>query len=137
MKDFIKINICVKLDLVVKVVKNMPAMQETLGWFWVSKIPWTRNRLPTPVFLGVPVAQLIKIHLQCGSSGLDPWIGKIPWRREQLPRFRKYRGMRDQIANIHWIIEKTKEFQKSIYFCFTDYAKSFSYVDHNKLGKVL
>ena len=46
---------------------------------------------------------------------------------------RKGRGTRDQIANIHWIIEKAREFQKSIYFCFIDYAKAFAYVDHNKL----
>ena len=49
--------------------------------------------------------------------------------------FRKGRGTRDQIASIHWIIEKAREFQKSIYFCFIDYAKAFDYVDHNKLWK--
>ena len=47
--------------------------------------------------------------------------------------FRKGRGTRGQIANIHWIIEKAKEFQKNIYFCFIDYAKAFDCVDHNKL----
>ena len=47
--------------------------------------------------------------------------------------FRKGRGTRDQIANIHWIMEKAREFQKSIYFCFIDYAKAFECVDHNKL----
>ena len=47
--------------------------------------------------------------------------------------FRKGRGTRDQIANISWIIEKTREFQKNIYFCFIDYAKAFDCVDHNKL----
>ena len=51
--------------------------------------------------------------------------------------FRKGRGTRDQIANIHWIIEKTREFQKNIYFCFIDYAKAFDCVDHNKLWKIL
>ena len=50
--------------------------------------------------------------------------------------FRKGRGTKDQIANIHWIIEKTREFQKSIYFCF-DCAKAFDCVDHNKLWKIL
>ena len=49
--------------------------------------------------------------------------------------FRKGRGIRDQIASIHCIIEKAREFQKNIYFCFTDYAKAFDCVDHNKLGK--
>jgi len=51
--------------------------------------------------------------------------------------FRKGRGTRDQIANIHWIIKKAKEFQKNIYFCFIDYAKTFDCVDHNKLWKIL
>ena len=51
--------------------------------------------------------------------------------------FRKGRGTRDQIAHIRWIIEKAREFQKNLYFCFTDYAKGFDYVDHNKLWKIL
>ena len=50
---------------------------------------------------------------------------------------RKGRGTRDQIANIQWIIEKAREFQKNIYFCFIDYAKDFDCVDHNKLWKIL
>ena len=50
---------------------------------------------------------------------------------------RKGRGIRDQIANICWIIEKAREFQKNIFFCFTDYAKAFDCVDHNKLWKIL
>ena len=51
--------------------------------------------------------------------------------------FRKGRGTRDQIANIRWIMEKAREFQKNIYFCFIDYAKPFDCVDHNKLWKIL
>ena len=51
--------------------------------------------------------------------------------------FRKSRGTRYQIANIHWIIKKAREFQKNIYFCFIDYAKAFDCVDHNKLWKIL
>ena len=51
--------------------------------------------------------------------------------------FRKGRGARDQIANIHWIIEKAREFQKNIYFYFIDYAKAFNCVDHHKLWKIL
>ena len=51
--------------------------------------------------------------------------------------FRKARGTRDQIASICWIIEKDREFQKFIYFCFIDYAKAFDCVDHNKLWKIL
>ena len=59
------------------------------------------------------------------------------YMNQELPRvqagFGKGRGTRDQIANIHWIIKKAREFQKNIYFCFIDYAKAFDYVDHNKL----
>ena len=51
--------------------------------------------------------------------------------------FGKGRGTRDQIANIRWIMEKSKEFQKNIYFCFIEYAKAFDCVDHNKLWKIL
>ena len=51
--------------------------------------------------------------------------------------FRKGREARDQIANIRWIIEKAREFQKNIYFCFTDYTEDFDCVDHNKLWKIL
>ena len=62
-------------------------------------------------------------------------------RPKELPDvqagFRKGRGTRDQIANIRWIIEKAREFQKNIYFCFIDYTKAFDCVDHNKLWKIL
>ena len=51
--------------------------------------------------------------------------------------FRKGRGTRNQIANIHWMIKKAREFQKNIYFCFTDYTKAFDCMDHNKLWKIL
>ena len=51
--------------------------------------------------------------------------------------FRKGRGTRDQIANICWIIEKAREFQRNIYFCFIDYAKAFDCVDHNKPWKII
>ena len=60
---------------------------------------------------------------------------------QELPyiqtRFRKGRGTRDQIANIQWIIEKAREFQENILFCFIDYAKAFDSVDHKKLWKIL
>ena len=52
-------------------------------------------------------------------------------------RFRKGRGTRDQNANIHWVIEKAREFQKNIYFCFINYAKTIDFVGHNKLWKIL
>ena len=63
------------------------------------------------------------------------------YRNQELPDvqagFRKGRGIRDQIANAHWIIQKAREFQKNIYFCFIDYAKAFDCVDHKKLWKIL
>ena len=63
------------------------------------------------------------------------------YMNQKLPdvqaRFRKGRGTRDRIANICWIIEKAREVQKNIYFCFIDYAKAFDCVDHNKLWKIL
>ena len=55
----------------------------------------------------------------------------------ELPDFRKGRGTRGQIANICWIMEKARVFQKNIYFCFIDYAKAFDCVDHKKLWKIL
>ena len=68
----------------------------------------------------------------------DFWVW--PYMNCELPDvqagFRKGRGIRDQIANIHWIIKKSREFQKNIYFCFIDYAKAFDCVDHNKLWKI-
>ena len=67
-------------------------------------------------------------------------FSKLGFMNQEIPDvqagFRKGRGTRDQIANICWIIEKAREFQKHIYFCFIDYAKSFDCVDHNKLWKI-
>ena len=64
-------------------------------------------------------------------------LDKLKQFNQELPNvqtgFRKGRGTRDQIANIYWIIEKARKFQKNIYFCFIDYAKAFDCVDHNKL----
>jgi len=57
--------------------------------------------------------------------------------RDVQAGFRKGRGTRDQVANILWIMEKAREFQKNIYFCYIDYAKAFDCVDHNKLWKIL
>ena len=76
-----------------------------------------------------------KLKLQILQGRLQQYVN------QELPdvqaRFRKGRGRRDQIANIRWITEKAREFQKNIYFCFTDYAKAFDCVDHNKLWKIL
>ena len=65
----------------------------------------------------------------------------LQYKNSELPNvqagFRKGRGTRDLIANIHWTIEKARELQMNTYFCFIDYAKAFDYVDHNKLWKIL
>ena len=75
-------------------------------------------------------------HLtHCKAARLQQYVNcKFP---DAHPASRKGRGTKDQIANICWIIKKAKEFQKNIYFCFTDYAKAFDCVDHNKLWKIL
>ena len=72
-----------------------------------------------------------KVILKILQARLQQYINcKLP---DVQAGFRKGRGTRDQIANIHWIMEKSREFQKNIYFCFIDYAKAFDCVDHNKL----
>ena len=109
-----------------------------------GKIPRRRAWQPTPVFFPGE------------SHGQKSLVGYSPWGRKELDTteailqqcvnqelldvqagFRKGRRTRDQIANICWIIEKAREFQKNIYFCFTDYSKAFDYVDHSKLWKIL
>ena len=81
------------------------------------------------------ISHASKVMLKILQASLQQYVNR------ELPNvqagFRKGRGTRDQIANIHWIIEKAREFQKNIYFCFLDYAKAFGYVDHNKLWKIL
>ena len=76
-----------------------------------------------------------KVMLKILQARLQQYVNcKLP---DVQAGFRKGRATRDQIANIRWIIEKTTQFQKNIYFCFTDYAKAFDCVDHNKLWKIL
>ena len=77
---------------------------------------------------------LAKLTLKILQARLQQYVNReLP---DILTGFRKGRGTRDQIANICWIIEKAREFQKNIYFCSIDY-KAFDCVDHNKLGKIL
>ena len=79
-------------------------------------------------------------HITCQQSNAQnspsqaSTVHELPDVQDGL---RKGRGTRDQIANIHWIIKKTREFQKNIYFFFIDYAKAFDCVDHNKLWEIL
>ena len=107
---------------------EMAAHSSTLAW----RIPWTEE----------PAGQQSK-GLQKSWTGLK-WILQARLQQYvncELPDvqagFRKGRGTTDQIANIWWIMEKAREFQKYISFCFIDYAKAFVYVDHNELWKIL
>ena len=103
------------------------------------------------VFIPIPKKGNAKEHSNYRTIALISHASKVmlkilqamfqQYMKRELPDvqagFRKGRGTRGQIANIHWIIEKAREFQKNIYFCFVDYTKAFDYVDHNKLWKIL
>jgi len=81
------------------------------------------------------VSQASKAMLKILQARLQQYVNnEIP---DVQAVFRKGRGTRDQFANIHWIFEKAREFQKNIYFCFIDYTKAFDFVDHNTLWKIL
>ena len=83
----------------------------------------------------MPSSDSSKVMLKILQARLQQYvIRELP---DVQAGFRKGRGTRDQIANIHWIIKKAREFQKYIYLCFIDYSKAFDCVDHNKLWKVL
>ena len=83
----------------------------------------------------VPISHTGKVMLKILQPRLQQHVN---WEfLEVQDGFRKSRGTRDQIANIHWIIENATEFQKNIYFCFIDYTKAFDCVDHKKLWKIL
>ena len=81
------------------------------------------------------ISHASKVMLKVLQARLQQYVNS------ELPNvqagFRKGRGTRDQIANIRWIIEKAREFQKNFYFCFIDYTKAFDCVDHNKLWKII
>ena len=81
------------------------------------------------------ISHTSKVILQILQAGVQQYINcELP---DVQAGFRKDRGTRDYIANIHWIIEKARAFQKNIYFCFIDYAEDFDCIDHNKLWKIL
>ena len=82
-----------------------------------------------------PISHASKVMLKILQARLQQYVKRE--HPDVQTRFRKGRGTRDQITNIHWVIKKAREFQKNIFFCFTDYAKAFDYVDHNKLWKIL
>ena len=107
---------------------------------------WKRS-----VFIPIPKKGNAKECSNCHTIALISHTSKVmlkilqarlqQYMNDELPDaqagFRKDRGTRDQIANIHWIIKKAREFQKNIYFCFINYAKAFVCVDHHKLWKIL
>ena len=81
------------------------------------------------------IPQTTKVMLKILQERLQQYVN---WELTDVQaEFRKGRGTRDEIANIHGIIEKAREFQENIYFCFIDYAKAFDCVDHNKMRKIL
>ena len=103
------------------------------------------------VFIPIPKKGNAKECSNCCTTALISQASKVMFKnfqarlQQQVNRelpdvragFRKGRGTRGQIVNVHWIIKKVREFQKNIYFCFIDYAKAFDCVDHNKLWKIL
>ena len=109
-----------------------------------SAVEWKRS-----VYIPVPKKGNAKESSNCHKIALISHTSKVMLKilQDRLQQyvnheppdiqagFRKGRGTRDQIVNIHWIIEKAREFQKNIYFCFIDYAKAFDCVDHNKLKR--
>ena len=97
--------------------------QNWLNWYWGNVLNTVFIYMYSKVIL-----KILQVRLQQLMNHEIPDV---------QAGFRKGRGTRDQIANIHWIIQKTREFQKNIYFCFIDYAKAFDCVDHNKLWKIL
>ena len=80
------------------------------------------------------ISHVSKVMLKILQARLQQYMNQ---ELDAQAGFRKGRGIRDQIANIHWVIENAREFQKNIYFCFIDYAKAFDCVGHNKLWKTV
>ena len=120
----------------------MPANLETQQWpqYWKRSvfvpIPKKGNAKECSDYYTIAlISHTSKLMLKIIQDSLQQYMNR------ELPDvqagFRKDRGTRDQIANILWIIEKAREFQKNIYFCFIDYAKAFDCVDQNKLWKIL
>ena len=108
--------------------------------FLICCTPTLRNYW-APWFLILPhctialISHASKVMLKILQARLQQYVNcELP---DVQAGFRKGRGTRDLTANIYWIIEKAREFQKNIYFCFIDYAKAFECMDHNKLWKIL
>ena len=127
---------------------NPPPISLPILPLWVvteplSEFPRAYSKLPLPMYFTygnvsfhiILISHVGKLMLKVLQARLQQHVNcEIP---HVQAGFRKDRGTRDQITNIHWIIEKAREFQKNIYICFIDYAKVFDCVDHNKLWKIL
>ena len=134
-----KLNYFILKDDVVKVLHSI-CQQIWKAQQWPQD--WKRS-----VFIPIPKKGNAKESHNCCTIALISHANKVilkilqarlqQYVNHELPDvqagFRKGRGTRDQIANIHWIIKKAREVQKNMYFCFIDYAKSFDCMDHNKL----
>ena len=120
----------------------MPKMWKTQQWpqYWKSSvfipIPKEGNAKECSNYHTIAlISHGSKVTPQILQSRLQQYLNhELP---DVQAGFSKGRGTRDQIANICWLIEKVREFQKNIYFCFIDYAKAFDCVDQNKLWKIL
>ena len=120
----------------------MPVNWETQKWPHDSKrsvfipIPKKGNAKDCPNYRTVTlISHASKVILKILQARLQQYVNCE--LTDVQAGLRKGRGTRDQIANIHWIIRKAREFQKNIYFCFIDYDKAFDCVDHSKLWKIL
>ena len=100
-----------------------------------SSFQYQRRAMPKNFQTIALISHASKVMLKILQARLQQYVNyEVPGVQGG---FRKGRGTRDQIANNHWITEKTRAFQKNIYFCFIDYAKAFDCVNHNKLWKIL
>ena len=104
--------------------------------YWAPKVAENSvNKLLSLCYSLALISHISKVMLKILQARLQQYMNrKVP---DVKAGFRKGRGTGDQIANIRWIIEKARKFQKNIYFCFIDYVKAFDCVDHNKLWKIL
>ena len=122
---------------------NFKGSQEILYWFFSHGVEdelqsWYSLLLLRLFTIWATREALLLLKKEMNNSNvIDCCFQKSSTYISVQAGFRKGRGIRDQIANILWIMEKAREFQKNIYFCFIDYAKAFDCVDHNKLWKVL
>ena len=113
-------------------IQNIEPSRKQLNWFFKTSM---QTILTVCVCVSVCTLQTSKVMLKILQARLQQYMNRELLDVQAV--FRKGRGTRDQIANIHWIIEKAREFQENIYFFFIDYAKAFDCVDHNQLWKIL